>query len=71
MNNKNKKLVFRIKKVLEEKGLTISEFAEKAGLHYNTALSIVNGKYKRIGLDTLTQMCHALNCDIQDIFTWE
>ena len=71
MDKHEKILQFRIKDILLEKEMTIAEFAEKAGLHYNTALSIVNGKYKRIGLDTLSQMCRALKVDVSELFTWE
>ena len=71
MDKKEKKLQFRVKEILAEKEMTIADFAEKAGLHYNTALSIVNGKYKRIGLDTLGQMCAALKVEVSDLFTWE
>lgn len=71
MKKQEQTLQFRVKEILKEKGITIADFAEKAGLHYNTALSVVNGKYKRIGLDTLSQMCKALEVDVSELFTWE
>lgn len=73
MTEKKKKtqLKFRVKEILEHKNMTIADFAAKAGLHYNTALAIVNNKYQRIGMDTLAQMCLALDVEVSQLFDWE
>ena len=71
MDKKEKTLKFRIREIIDEKEMSIAEFAEKADLHYNTALAIVSGKYKRIGLDTLSQMCRALKVEVSELFVWE
>lgn len=71
MTEKKKHLRFRLREILEEKNITIQQFAEKAGLHYNTALAIVNNKYKRIGLDTLAAISIALHVEVSDLLEWE
>lgn len=66
-----KHLVFNIRPLMEKQSLNIAQFAKKTGLNYATVHAIVNGKYKRIGLDTLEKMCKALKCEIGDLFIWE
>ncbi len=66
-----KHLAFNIRPLLEKHSMNISQFAKKTGMNYATVHAIVNGKYKRIGLDTLEKMCKALKCDIGDLFIWE
>ncbi len=68
---KKTRLKFRVKEILAHKKMTTTEFAAKAGLHYNTALAIVNNKYQRIGMDTLAQMCLALDVEVSQLFDWE
>lgn len=64
------KLQFRIKAILDKKGITTLEFSKRADLHYNTALALVNNKYERIGLDTLSKICLALDVDVSELFEW-
>jgi len=62
---------FALKEIAEKKGVTYAELAEKTGLHYNTVISIAAGKYKRIGLDTLTLLCDALHVGIEELLVRE
>jgi DNA-binding Xre family transcriptional regulator len=70
-DKKKKTLRFRIKELLHDKNMTTGQFAEKAGLHYNTALALVNNNYKRVGLETLAEICLALDVEVKDLFTWD
>lgn len=71
MDKKKKSLRIRLREILDEKGITIQQLAEKAGLHYNTALALVNDKYKRIGLDTLAAISIALDVEPGELLEWE
>ncbi len=66
-----KHLKLNLRSLLDQHSLSITQFAEKTGMTYVTVHAIVNGKYKRIGLETLEKMCKALKCDIGDLFIWE
>lgn len=64
---KDKKIVFTINTVLEEKNLSKNWLQEKADLQRSQLNSYANNKVKRIDLDVLTRICVALDVDIQDI----
>ncbi len=61
-------ITFRIHEILEEKGITVSEFSRLAGINYRTALDICNNQYKRVGLDTIAKICDALNVTPGELF---
>ena len=67
--DKKHKPIYRIalKEVMERKGITFQQLAEKTGMHYNTCIAIGAGKYSRIGLDTLTLLCDALGVEIGEL----
>lgn len=60
-----------VSEILDKKGMSTADFAEKAGLTYTTALAIRRGMYARIGLDTLARICEALEVEPGDIFRLE
>lgn len=71
MDKHEKHLKINLKKLLEDKGMSVNDLAEKAGFSYVTILSMKNGKYKRIGLDTIERLCKALKCELTDLLVWE
>jgi len=58
----------KVSEILDQKGISTAEFAEKTGFAYNTALSIRRGNFSRIGLDTLYKICEVLDVDPGDVF---
>ncbi len=57
----------RVKEVVDQKGLKITELAERANIAYGTAHSLYKGHVTRIDLDTLDRVCEALEVDLVDI----
>ena len=57
--------------ILDERGMSTAEFAEKAKLTYNQALNLRRGLVARIDLDTLGRICDALGVQPGDLFSVE
>jgi len=60
-----------VSKLLEQRKMSTAEFAEKAGLAYNTALAIRRGVHSRVDLDTIGRVCEALNVKPGELFEVE
>jgi len=61
---------WKIKKLIDEKEVSVTEFAHRTGLSYRTALDIYKEKYDRVGLTTLAKICDALSVDIPDLLEY-
>lgn len=57
----------RLKEVLENKGITITELHERTGISKNTISLMVNGKNKGIQFDTLNRILKATNVKLTDL----
>ena len=65
---KNAILQLRFRQVAEAQGITtITAFADKAGLAYDTARDLWHNRMQRIDRDVLTRVCLALNCTPGDL----
>lgn len=60
-----------VSRILDERGISTAEFADKAKLSYNTALAIRRGAYSRIDLETISRICEALEVEPGDLFLVE
>jgi len=60
----------RFAKLLGEKRLDRRDIVKMTGLDNHIVLKIYKNKYSRIDLDTLNKLCHALECDTNDIFKY-
>ena len=61
------KSILRLKEVLEEKGISVKEFASKVGLSYTYCTEIIRGdKFPR--QDTLVAIADSLDVDIRALF---
>jgi len=58
----------RVSELVDQRELSIQEFAERAGIAYGTALGLYRGATTRIDLETLAGVCHALSVSPGDIF---
>lgn len=57
-----------IKKLIEENGLTIKEFAKDIDIPYSTLLTMLNsGKIGNAAVDTVIRICQGLNITIQEL----
>ena len=59
-----------IKRVLDERGMNISQFAKATGLAYPTAHSLYHGTSRRVELETLATLCRKLDITINDILEY-
>lgn len=67
----DKQIKFNLRPILEKRGWTIQDFSDNVGLGYRAAHGIVTNRYKRLGLDTLSKICNALDLEITDVLVWE
>ena len=54
----------RLKELREEKGMTVKETAEKAGIRPSTLTSIEEGRYNT-GIRQITDIAHALGAKVE------
>ena len=57
----------RIKKVIDEKGLTMAKVARQANMAYNTVHSLCVDPYKYVNLYTLNRIAEALEVSVRDL----
>lgn len=60
----------RVGEILEEKGISVDEFAGMVRINYRTALDLAKGRYERIGLETINKICNGLNITPADLFEY-
>jgi putative transcriptional regulator len=56
-------------KLLAERGLTLTELADRVGLTLANLSVLKNGRARAIRFSTLTALCHALDCQPGDLLT--
>jgi DNA-binding Xre family transcriptional regulator len=54
--------------LLEKRGMSTADFAERAGLTYNQALALRRNAYTRVDLSTIAKVCEALNVEPGALF---
>jgi putative transcriptional regulator len=59
---------FRLRELLDERGMTQTELQTQSGLAYSTINDLCNNKPRRIELETIDVLCEVLRCDIADLF---
>jgi len=67
----SKHLHMNIRFLIDKRGWSIQDLADKTEMNYKTVHSIVKNKYSRIGLGTLEKLCLAFECKVEDLFIWE
>lgn len=60
-------IIFKLDKILNEKGKTKYWLSKETGTDNNTLAKIYNNESKQIKLETLDKICKSLECDISDI----
>jgi putative transcriptional regulator len=56
-------------RVLAERGVTLTELAERAGVTVVNLSVLKNGRAKAVRFSTLTSVCQALDCQPGDLLT--
>ncbi|MFD5085310.1 helix-turn-helix domain-containing protein [Kitasatospora sp. NPDC058201] len=56
-------------RLLEERGLTLTELADRVGLTLANLSVLKNGRARAIRFSTLTALCDALDCRPGDLLT--
>jgi putative transcriptional regulator len=62
---------FRLKELLEERGLNQSELARRSGVSFQTINSLVGNKSTRVDLATLDAISKVLGCEPGDLLERE
>ena len=64
-----KRVNLTVGKVVEDRGLTIQEAADRCGLGYPAMRLLALGQARRVGLDTLEALCKGLECELADLLS--
>lgn len=64
------KIVFKLDKLLEEKGVAKYRLHTLTGLNYDTIIKYCRGTIQRIPIEHLISICYALDCQVSDIIEY-
>lgn len=62
-------IVFRIKQLCEERGLTPNGLSNLAGVPQATVKSILNGESRNPGAVTIKKLCHGVEITLGEFFS--
>jgi putative transcriptional regulator len=65
------RIVTHLAALLEERGMTMTELAERVGITLANMSILKNGHARAIRFTTLAAICRVLNCQPGDILRWE
>jgi len=57
----------RLDELLVERGMTLTELADRVGVTIVNLSILKNGRAKAVRFSTLTAICDALGCDVGDV----
>ena len=63
------RIAIQLDHLLEERGLTLTELAERVGVTVVNLSVLKNGRARAIRFSTLTALCEALDCRPGDLLT--
>jgi putative transcriptional regulator len=61
----------RLDRLLEERGMTLTELAERAGITVVNLSVLKNGRARAIRFSTLSALCDVLTCQPGDLLGYE
>lgn len=64
-------IVVRLDALLAERGMTLTELADRVGVTLANMSVLKNGHAKAIRFNTLTAICRALDCKPGDVLDYE
>jgi putative transcriptional regulator len=65
------RIAVRLDRLLEERGLTLTELAEQVDVTVVNLSVLKNGRARAIRFSTLTALCDALGCQPGDLLAYE
>jgi putative transcriptional regulator len=65
------RIAVRLDRLLEERGLTLTELAEQVDVTVVNLSVLKNGRARAIRFSTLTALCEALDCQPGDLLEYE
>ena len=57
----------RLTELLDERGMTLTELAERVGVSIVNLSVLKNGRARAVRFSTLTAICDVLQCDVGDV----
>jgi putative transcriptional regulator len=64
-------IVVYLDRLLEERGMTLTELAERVGVTVVNLSILKNGRARAVRFSTLSALCDALQCQPGDLLTYE
>lgn len=64
-------VVFHVKELMDAKSITRGALSRLAHIRYEVATKWYEGKVERIDIDVLARICWVLECQIEDLITYE
>jgi putative transcriptional regulator len=65
------RIVVRLDRLLEERGLTLTELADEVEITVVNLSVLKNGRARAMRFSTLTALCEALDCQPGDLLEYE
>jgi putative transcriptional regulator len=65
------RIAIQLDRLLEERGMTLTELAERVGVTVVNLSVLKNGRARAIRFSTLTALCSALGCQPGELLTLE
>lgn len=60
-----------LEELLADRGLTLTELAERVGITLANLSVLKNGRARAIRFSTLARLCEELDCQPGDLLTWD
>jgi putative transcriptional regulator len=70
-NEGNHRIEVHLGRLLEQRGMTISELSERVGITVANLSILKNGRSRAIRLSTLSAVCEALGCQPGDLLSYQ
>jgi putative transcriptional regulator len=64
-------ITVHLDRLLEDRGITLTELADRVGITIANLSILKNGRAKAIRFTTLTKLCEVLACQPADILTFD
>lgn len=64
-------IIFNLKDLMDQKGITITQVVKKTGLHHKVVRRYYEGNATRYDKDVLSKLCFVVGCDLTDIMSYK
>ena len=64
-------IINNVSVLIGKRKLSVAETAKIAGVDYNTIDNLYHDKTSGVKFETLNKLCYALDCTVNDLFTYE